>query len=181
MPEDELLEALTEVLDSLEPDTETTEATEQSKIRTKMKNLQKIFAIDVSAGPTDPRWSERIIEELKAFRTMKNTEYGDLIPHFRHLTPYEKKDQFLLVQYKTMKREWTWALIRLPIFYPKLPPNSIHSRKGNLTIYTKHTDPDKCLGGLVADRWDKKGKMGIAHWLTFCEVYIRLREKPVIL
>lgn len=176
MPDDELLEALTEVLNSLEPERAETESTQ---IDTKMRQLEEIYAIDICAGPKDPEWDERVIEELRAFKKMKKTKYGDLIPHFRHLTPYQKKDQFFLLQYKTRTGSWTWALVRLPIFYPKLPPNSIHAKNGTLKVYTKHTDPDKCLGGLVADRWNKNGKMGIAHWLCFCEVFISLRDHPV--
>lgn len=176
MPDDELLEALTEVLNSLEPESV---GAETPQIDTKMKQLQQIYAIDICAGPKDSEWDERLIEEFIAFKEMKKTEYGDLIPHFRHLTPYQEKDQFFLIQYRASRGSWTWALIRLPIFYPKLPPNSIHAKNGPLKIYTKHTDPDKCLGSLVADRWDKSGKMGIGHWLAFCEVFISLRDQPV--
>ncbi|NIQ07423.1 MAG: hypothetical protein GWO20_17375 [Candidatus Korarchaeota archaeon] len=175
MPSDELLEALLTVIDSLD----SKKGADAPSIKTKMKKLEKIYSIGISAGPTEAGWKTRIIEELRAFKAMKNTAYGDLLPHFRYLTPYQKKNQFLLVQTKRNDNVWEWGLIRLPLFYPSLPPSSIHSKSGELKLYTKHTDSTKCLGGIIADRWNRTGDMGVAHWLCFCEVFLSLRDSPI--
>lgn len=176
MSNDELLNALTEVLDSLETQQEPRES---SKPQTKMQKLEEIYSIETSASPTDLNWSERVIGELNAFKSVKETEHGDLIPHFRYLKPYKDKNQFLIVQYRRKKGSWEWAIIRLPLFYPKLPPNSITSKSRELEVYTKHTDPSRCLGKIVSDRWPKTGELGVGHWLCFCEVFIRLRDNGI--
>jgi len=141
------------------------------------KGILEIYSFKTIASPVDKNWEKRAIEEEKAFRAFKHSKYGDLLPHFLSLRRSTFNPQYFYTIYKDKTAEL--AIIKLPRLYPELPPNSIISISKKLEIYTSHTQPDKCLGYIVKNKWDESGKMGIAHWLLFVEIYLNLIKNPV--
>jgi len=144
----------------------------------RITDLLSIYTFKNIFSPFDVNWIFRVKEEEIAFNLFKRTKRGDLLPHFKDLIYSGKHPQifFITITFCGNKKR---AIIKVPKLYPSLPPNSLIVSDGSLEIYTSHTNQDKCLGELVKDRWDERGRMGIAHWLLFVEVYLNLKEKPI--
>lgn len=139
--------------------------------------LLEIYKFRTIASPEDKNWKKRVKEEEYAFWALKQSRYGDILPHFLSLKPSSQNKQYFYVIYKGEKI--APAIIKVPRLYPELPPNSLITIDKTFEIFTSHTDPNKCLGNLVKGRWDESGRMGVAHWLLFIEVYIVLTNNPV--
>ncbi len=155
-----------------------TEGRKKYYVMEKIADLLSIYMFRNIFSPFDVNWIFRVKEEEIAFNLFKKTKRGDLLPHFEDLTYSGKHPQvfYVTVTFRGNKRR---ATIKVPKLYPSLPPNSLITSDGSIEVYTSHTNQDKCLGELVKDRWDERGRMGIAHWLLFVEVYLNLKEKPI--
>jgi len=139
--------------------------------------LLELYSFETIASPVDKNWDKRVEEEERAFKLFKESIYGDILPHFLSLKHSAQNKQYFYVLFRGKKVEP--AIIKLPRLYPELPPNSLISISKSIEVYTSHTDAKKCLGNLVKGRWDEGGKMGIAHWLLFVEVYLILMSSPI--
>ncbi|MHA1590119.1 MAG: hypothetical protein ACTSVA_05900 [Candidatus Njordarchaeales archaeon] len=142
--------------------------------------ILNLFTFEVIAHPGDPEWPQRVSEEIIVFRNFKRTIYGDLLPHFRNLQYSWSNEQIFYVEFMDkLTNSWKKCEITLPKLYPLLPPNSLNAIDGSIRVYSSHTDPNKCLGEILKRRWDESGKMGIAHWLIFVEVFWYLLQSPI--
>jgi len=139
--------------------------------------LLELYSFSTIASPIDKDWPERAKEEERAFWVFKQSKYGDILPHFLSLKASSQNNQYFYVIFKGEKIEP--SIIKVPRLYPELPPNSLVSINKSIEVYTSHTDPRKCLGNLVKGRWDERGRMGVAHWLLFVEIYLVLTNNPV--
>ncbi|MHA1615927.1 MAG: hypothetical protein ACTSX9_01280 [Candidatus Njordarchaeales archaeon] len=130
--------------------------------------------------PVDQDWFKRVTEEIKIFNLFKKTIYGDLLPHFENLRASKDNNQVFYVDFiESSDKKSKKCIILLPKLYPILPPNSLRALDGSLEVFTSHTDPTRCLGEILKRYWDKAGRMGIAHWLIFVEVFLGLVKKPL--
>ncbi len=141
------------------------------------RRLLQMYTFKNIASPEDNNWDKRAAEEEKAFWILKTSRYGDVLPHFLNLKASAQNKQYFYTIFKGEEIEP--AIIKIPRLYPELPPNSLLSLSKKIEVYTSHTDPNKCLGNLVKGKWDEEGRMGIAHWLLFVEIFIILTSNPV--